>query len=177
MQHSHSSSEKENKILKIELENKNILLDGYLKQIEQFDLNCRKLRNDIQDLKGNIRVFCRIRPPTKTETNRRQYNINYLNEASIEIVNTRESFEPSGRTRENNHQFVFDKVFTPESTQNEIFDELRQLIQSSIDGYNVCVFAYGQTGSGKTYTMEGLNTEEALGKFIIIGQWSATYMH
>lgn len=30
-----------------------------------------------------------------------------------------------------------------------------RLIQSVIDGYNVCIFAYGQTGSGKTFTMVG----------------------
>ena len=33
---------------------------------------------------------------------------------------------------------------------------LRQsLVQSSVDGYNVCICAYGQTGSGKTHTLLG----------------------
>jgi len=36
---------------------------------------------------------------------------------------------------------------------------LSQLIQSSIDGKNVCIFAYGQTGSGKTYTLLGLSDD------------------
>jgi kinesin family protein C1 len=41
------------------------------------------------------------------------------------------------------------------ATQTKVFNELAQLVQSCLDGKNVCIFAYGQTGSGKTYTMEG----------------------
>ena len=53
-----------------------------------------------------------------------------------------------------NKQYEFDKVFGTSTTQEEAYDAVQPLIQSTMDGYNVCVFAYGQTGSGKTFTME-----------------------
>lgn len=60
--------------------------------------------------------------------------------------------------RQKKLKFGFDNVFAPSHNQEAIWRATEPLIQSAIDGYNVCVFAYGQTGSGKKYTM--LGTEE-----------------
>ena len=56
-----------------------------------------------------------------------------------------------------------DSVFPPEVGQAAVFEETESLIDSVLDGYNVCVFAYGQTGSGKTWTMTGGAGEENAG--------------
>ncbi len=51
------------------------------------------------------------------------------------------------------HAFAFDRVFGPSSDNGQIFDEVSQLIQSALDGFNCCIFSYGQTGTGKSYLM------------------------
>ena len=54
------------------------------------------------------------------------------------------------------HTFQFDKIFDSKTNQEEIFNEVaKDVIDSTIDGYNGTIFAYGQTGSGKTYTITG----------------------
>lgn len=52
-------------------------------------------------------------------------------------------------------KYGFDKVFNPINDQADVWDGAEPLVQSAIDGHNVCMFAYGQTGSGKTHTMIG----------------------
>ncbi|XP_046864741.1 carboxy-terminal kinesin 2-like [Xenia sp. Carnegie-2017] len=66
-----------------------------------------------------------------------------------------ESSTLSKKSQQARMSFSFDKAFCPETTQVTIYQETAQLVQSVLDGYNVCIFAYGQTGSGKTFTMEG----------------------
>lgn len=113
----------------------------------------RILRNTVQDLKGNIRVYCRVRPPLESETNKPLYNLHVVDACTIEI----EKIEllNSARKGKSQHSFSFDGIFTPHSSQEDVFAEVSPMVQSALDGYNVCIFAYGQTGSGKTYTMEG----------------------
>ncbi|AMD20682.1 HDL062Wp [Eremothecium sinecaudum] len=110
----------------------------------------RKLHNELQELRGNIRVYCRIRPPLPCESGDvSHFNIEKFNEVKGQqtLTITREA------CRSSSHSFHFDKIFSPETSNSEVFQEICQLVQSSLDGYNVCIFAYGQTGSGKTYTM------------------------
>ena len=49
--------------------------------------------------------------------------------------------------------YEFDEVFSQTTTQSQVYDTVEPLIQSALDGFNVCIFAYGQTGSGKTHTV------------------------
>ncbi|KAF9611774.1 hypothetical protein IFM89_034972 [Coptis chinensis] len=143
----------------------NRLADAEFQIVEAEKLR-KKLHNTILELKGNIRVFCRVRPmlpddgasaeasvicyPTSMESLGR--GIDLLQNGNLGI-------DKSGLTAVQlhwqKHQFTFDKVFTHESSQQNVFVEISQLVQSALDGYKVCIFAYGQTGSGKTFTMMG----------------------
>jgi Cdc6-like AAA superfamily ATPase len=54
------------------------------------------------------------------------------------------------------HNFTFDYVYDPSSTQNFLYDNTaKAAVISVLEGYNATMLAYGQTGTGKTYTMEG----------------------
>ncbi|KAG0482767.1 hypothetical protein HPP92_010851 [Vanilla planifolia] len=111
----------------------------------------KKLHNTILELKGNIRVFCRVRPVLSDVDARG---------ADGSVISYPTSVESLGRGIDlmysaQKYCFTFDKVFAHKSSQEEVFVEISQLVQSALDGYKVCIFAYGQTGSGKTYTMMG----------------------
>ncbi|TVU47351.1 hypothetical protein EJB05_06949, partial [Eragrostis curvula] len=116
---------------------------GYHKVLEEN----RKLYNQVQDLKGSIRVYCRVRPFLPGQVS--PSTVGSIDEGNITIVT------PSKSGKEGRKTFSFNKVFGPSATQDEVFLDTQPLIRSVLDGYNVCIFAYGQTGSGKTYTMSG----------------------
>ncbi|CAI8617556.1 unnamed protein product [Vicia faba] len=125
------------------------LEDAEYKLIEGERLR-KKLHNTILELKGNIRVFCRVRPLLHDESRSTEDKI-FSYPTPMEASGRQIDLAQNGQK----HSFTFDKVFIPEVSQEEVFVEISQLVQSALDGYKVCIFAYGQTGSGKTYTMMG----------------------
>ncbi|CAL9206860.1 unnamed protein product [Musa hybrid cultivar] len=126
---------------------------GYHKVLEEN----RKLYNQVQDLKGNIRVYCRVRPFLPRQSSSMS-TVGHIDDGNIMIIT------PS-KYGKGHKSFSFNKVFGLFATQEEVFSDTQPLIRSVLDGYNVCIFAYGQTGAGKTYTMSGPKelTEESFG--------------
>ncbi|CAB1448806.1 unnamed protein product [Pleuronectes platessa] len=114
------------------------------------EMNLRKkCHNELVRLKGNIRVFCRVRPVSQEEQDAADAKTMLSFDSDDDAVLYLSS---KGKMM----TFELDKVFPPRATQAEVFQEVQSLVTSCIDGFNVCIFAYGQTGSGKTYTMEGV---------------------
>ncbi|GMH52507.1 hypothetical protein TrST_g5623 [Triparma strigata] len=129
---------------------------NFMKSIEDLKVNYEKevkerkrLFNLVQELRGNIRVFARCRPPSKKE-------LSSGDESSTICV----EFPADGEVAMKNEKgkeknWEFDQVFNTGSTQEQVYKEVSPLVTSVLDGFNVCIFAYGQTGTGKTFTMMG----------------------
>ncbi|KAH8652207.1 P-loop containing nucleoside triphosphate hydrolase protein [Xylariales sp. PMI_506] len=114
----------------------------------------RRLFEQLQTLKGNIRVMCRIRPGrndtgnAQIETEIGDYD-DHIGKMTVMVPTKnyleQELLEPRG--------YDFERVFVQDEGNKVVFEEISQLVQSALDGQKVCIFCYGQTGSGKTYTM------------------------
>jgi len=109
----------------------------------------RRVHNALEDRKGKIRVFCRARPLNDKE----------LLEGDAEALTIIDDMTIQAQCG----VFTFDSVFAP-GTQEEVFKDCRDLVQSAVDGHNVTIFAYGQTGAGKTYTMYGSPDEAGIAR-------------
>lgn len=131
------------KLRALKTENKELL-----KLLRLEEKNSRQLLNKLQELKGNIRVLCRVRPLLAQEKSSKYKPTDFKMIGSNKL-------QTDGLLAGQAKTFKFDRVFKASCKQGQVFDEVQGLVQSAMEGYNVCILAYGQTGSGKTYTMVG----------------------
>ena len=132
----------------------------------------------------NFKVIIRVRPPLDVEIEREQAIYRRINEdgymrLSSEMRSYGEPgpsvvveqnkvitlFEGGVNLWQGNHaasgllnmyKFTFDTVLPPQVKQQEMYGNCaKEVVLSTVQGYNGTVLAYGQTGSGKTHTMQG----------------------
>ncbi|XP_052823267.1 kinesin-like protein KIF25 isoform X2 [Octopus bimaculoides] len=148
-----------------ELQRKFLSLQQQLKDISEKHEKERKqrkqLHNDLMELRGNIRVHCRLRPvfhtdvqgdpvtSVRTSPEQPEVALYFLDDENICV-----------RSSKHNKVFEFERVYGPDDCQQNVFDQVQPMLTSLLDGYNVCIMAYGQTGSGKTHTMLGSHKNE-----------------
>jgi regulator of sigma D len=96
----------------------------------------------------NMNIFIRVRPPIASEI--RNYHHTESSpvfifprhtETFAIVEETAISSRPSKLTK-----FEVDHAFNPDDDQNRIWTGVEPLVQSAIEGFNVCVVAHGHTG-------------------------------
>nr|XP_056709733.1 kinesin-like protein KIF25 [Euleptes europaea] len=136
--------------------------ERYLKEKEKRKI----LHNSLIELRGNIRVHCRIRPllPFDTAPGELEFEDRHRS-VSEKVVCAADDETVLVKCNRPGHALInktwqFERVYSAAETQETVFADVSPLLTSLLDGYNVCIMAYGQTGSGKTYTMLGPQPED-----------------
>ncbi|KAK3267295.1 hypothetical protein CYMTET_24137 [Cymbomonas tetramitiformis] len=166
-------------------------LQGAL-QLKQFEWD---EQSEVQDLKGKIRVYCRVRPLLSTDHGNVECVECSETESQLTLRkggtanNGASSWRKIKESIEDTKTFTFDKMFSSAASQEKIYADMQPLVRCVLDGFNVCVLAYGQTGSGKTYTMtgpkiggafcetSGVNIRALDDLFCIAGERAASYTY
>jgi kinesin family protein C2/C3 len=129
----------------------------------------RKLLDELQDLRGAIRVYCRPRASaTSSSTKKYQPTIDMVSNEVLMLHRDRSSSHTT-TTATSSHSskaissssdstplcFEFDGILSSDMSQNDVYAEFEAICASVVEGYKVCIMTYGQADAGKTYTMLG----------------------
>uniref|UniRef100_A0A915DTJ2 Kinesin-like protein n=1 Tax=Ditylenchus dipsaci TaxID=166011 RepID=A0A915DTJ2_9BILA len=111
--------------------------------------------------KKNVQVVVRVRPLSEDELKVKCKSV-VVCDTVARTAMMKSNLSDNIRSAPQRTFGPFDRVYGPESTQVQIYNEiLEPLMKEVLNGYNCTIFAYGQTGSGKTFTMEGRHDESS----------------
>lgn len=102
---------------------------------------------------ASMKVYLRVRPIAA----KLQSTIRIDSSTTIATV-APDSSKRAQYTKTEERQYVFSKVFGPESVQEEINESIVHPLADRLNNGDSCVLiAYGMTNAGKTYTIQGSN--------------------
>ena len=127
---------------------------------------------DDGDSKGNVNVVCRFRPLNQKEKDMNEKPcVDFGSDGKTVIVKSQ--YDTMGPLT-----FNFDKVFSPDSIQNDVYEAAaRPIVESVLEGFNGTVLTYGQTSSGKTHTMTGPSIDDPNQRGIIPRMVNTVFSH
>lgn len=101
-------------------------------------------------MSDSVQVYVRVRPLNDRESQE-------ATPSPLEVVSKHTVHLPHPQTpSEVPTTFTFDGIFSPDTTQAALFEQVVQpVVSDMLKGYNACILAYGVSGSGKTHTMMG----------------------
>eukprot|EP01047_Picozoa_sp_COSAG01_P018490 COSAG01_NODE_1003_length_12216_cov_8.565350_13_plen_149_part_00 len=87
----------------------------------------RKLFNQLQELRGNIRVYCRARPIIQFEKD--------LGQTDIVVPGQEGEMQLADPESKQKKSFEFDRFFKPGTTQSQVYEETNPLVQVRTYGW------------------------------------------
>ncbi|KAL4434900.1 hypothetical protein ABPG74_021239 [Tetrahymena malaccensis] len=136
------------------------LIQELKRQVIESEKIVEQQHEQIIQFRGNLRIFCRIKPVLDYET---ELKCRDMIQSQLTIQINQRHKQVIELKQDENSKFFFDSVFDMNSTQEDVFNQTQPFIQCALNGDQIAIIAYGQTGSGKTYTMEGVQDKDNIG--------------
>jgi len=113
---------------------------------------------------SSVKVAVRVRPFNTREKMRNAQCVINMSGPTTTIHSTKPGEELKTFSFDYSYWSHTDPNDPSFATQSRVYEDLGiEMLDHSIEGYNVCIFAYGQTGAGKSYTMMGRMEPEQKG--------------
>lgn len=110
----------------------------------------------INELKNNIKVFCRIKPHTNNSSQRCVYYPDITDEGiNNNTKSTLQTIELRNSELNTSAYYNFDKIFRENIDQNTLLNNIKHSLCKILEGESVLFILIGQTNSGKSYTLKG----------------------
>ena len=109
---------------------KTALVAQHRAKVMEAEKTRRRLHNMVMDLRGNIRVGCRVRPHLGGAGGNAEGNYSFP-DALVEQRSVQLTMAPrrslsggKGKGKGKTHSFQFDRVFGPQATQADVYEEI-----------------------------------------------------